>query len=784
MPPHTGSIVRFALAFAACLATAATTAIAQEWCDTHIVWAKRAGAAAGPPLRGFCPTLGLCDDPLVRDASVPPPDGLFKPVHLHFVVLREDDGTNPAATESYIAFQLAQLNADYAPHRIHFVAGYHWVDSSEYRSLIEAEVDPMKQAHAREPGRRCNIFVTDLSGIGGGLLGRAIFPWDPAALSDTGGIIIDEGAFGMGQKTLTHEMGHIVGLWHTHRGVVEFYDDAGQLLPCALDGDPCDCDCYERADGVQGDITGDFASDTPPTPVNFTCNPPGGDDPCSATPWGATQPENYMGYAPDSCYSMFTGQQSGRMNCWINSNLRGWYAGSWGGELKRVASDGSAADRFGLAVAISDDIAVVGAYLDDLPGAFNCGSAYVFERAADGTWVEQAKLNASDAAGDDNFGISVAVSAETDTIVIGAHMDDHGPTMSNAGSAYVFVRTAGVWAQQAKLVASDGAATDFFGWRVGVSGDTAIIGAYFNDQVAFNAGAAYVFERIGGAWSEQQKLTASDGAGADAFGFSVAISGDTAIVGAYLHDLPGLLNAGAAYVFTRTFGIWSEEQKLTAPDAATTDFFGYSVAVSADTVAVASPLDDVSFGFDHGAVNVFVRSAGVWSHQTRLTASDAAPGDTFGQQVGISADALTVGAFQDDHAGGADAGSAYVFMRADGAWSQHVELTASDAAADDRFGAAVALSGDTALVGAYFDDNAGGLDAGSAYFYRILPLCAGDINGDGQVDAGDVPLMVQALTVGALTPAQRLAADLDGNGVVDGDDISLFVDAVIAGAGC
>ena len=193
-------------------------------------------------------------------------------------------------------------------------------------------------------------------------------------------------------------------------------------------------------------------------------------------------------------------------------------------ETKLTASDGAAADIFGFSVAISGDTAVVGAALDDVPGAANddtaSGSAYVFVRSA-GAWSEQQKLTASDAAAGDLFGRSVAISGES--VVVGAFNDDD--TASDSGSAYVFQRSGTTWSQEAKLTASDAALSDFFGFSVAISGDTAVVGAHLDDDAGGDSGSAYVFQRSAGVWSEQQKLTASDAALADEFGFSVAISG-------------------------------------------------------------------------------------------------------------------------------------------------------------------------------------------------------------------------------------------------------------------
>ena len=223
-------------------------------------------------------------------------------------------------------------------------------------------------------------------------------------------------------------------------------------------------------------------------------------------------------------------------------------------ESKQFANDGANEDRFGFSVSVSGDTAVIGAWLDDDDGAAS-GSAYVYVR--DGTtWSKQAKLRASDGASSDRFGYSVSISG--DTVVIGVYGDDDNG--SGSGSAYVYVRDGTTWSEQAKLTASDGAAEDWFGVSVSVSGDTAVIGAYLDDDHGSASGSAYVYVRDGSTWSEQAKLTASDGMANDLFGLSVSVSNDTAVIGAYLDDDNGNAS-GSAYVYVRDRTTWSEQAK-------------------------------------------------------------------------------------------------------------------------------------------------------------------------------------------------------------------------------
>ena len=307
--------------------------------------------------------------------------------------------------------------------------------------------------------------------------------------------------------------------------------------------------------------------------------------------------------------------------------------------------------------------------------------------------MEQQKLTASDGTAGDSFGWSVSISG--DTAIVGSFRDsDNG---SESGSAYIFVRSGTTWTEQQKLTASDGTASDWFGRSVSISGDTAIVGAH--------SLSAYVFVRSGTSWTQQQKLTASDGvAVGDSFGASVSISGDTAIVGAYGDDDKGT-NSGSAYVFVRSRTSWIQQQKLTASDGTAGDSFGWSVSISGDTAIVGSYRDSDN-GSESGSAYIFVRSGTTWTEQQKLTASDGAVDDWFGRSVSISGDTAIVAAYS---------GSAYVFVRSGTSWTQQQKLTASDGASSDAFGISVSISGDTAIVGAHTDD----YDHGSAYVFAL-----------------------------------------------------------------
>lgn len=290
------------------------------------------------------------------------------------------------------------------------------------------------------------------------------------------------------------------------------------------------------------------------------------------------------------------------------------------------------------------------------------------------------KLLASDGAASDVLGASVDISG--DTAVVGAYFDDDSGNAS--GSAYVYIRNGQVWSEQQKLVASDAAADDRFGFSVSVSGDTVVVGSHLNDDDGDRSGSAYVFTRTGQTWSEQQKLTASDAAPLDLFGRSVSISGDSVIIGAYQDDDDGV-RSGSAYVFTRNGSVWGEQQKLTASDASHSDLFGWSVALSGDTGIVGA------FGTaGQGSAYVFIRQNGVWSEQQKLIASDGVGDNSFGQSVAIAADTAIVGA--------ASIEAAYVYARNATTWTEQ-KIQANNVVSGDRFGETVSVSGDKVVVG-------------------------------------------------------------------------------------
>ena len=359
---------------------------------------------------------------------------------------------------------------------------------------------------------------------------------------------------------------------------------------------------------------------------------------------------------------------------------------TWTQQAKLTASDGASGDQFGISVSVSGDTAVVGAF----GKSSGQGAAYVFVRS-DGIWSQQAELTASDGAGGDQFGISVSVNGAT--AVIGA-----ASQASGQGAAYVFVQSGSTWTQQAKLTASDGAAGDKLGASVSVNSGTVVAGA---PGKASTQGAAYVFLQSGSTWTQQAKLTASDGAAGDSFGNAASLSGNTAVVGAYAKNS----SQGSAYVFARSGASWAQQAELTASDGKPGDHFGKSVGVDSGTVVAGAN----ARSFNTGAAYVFVSSGSTWSQQAELVASDATESYQFAFSVAVSGDTVAAGAPIQFNG----TGRGYFFARAAANWAQQAEIGASDAASPDDFGWAVAVSGNTAVVGALFKNGF----AGAAYVF-------------------------------------------------------------------
>lgn len=438
---------------------------------------------------------------------------------------------------------------------------------------------------------------------------------------------------------------------------------------------------------------------------------------------------------------------------------------------KLLPFEGRAGDRFGHAVAVDGDFAAIGAYRDDdacSPGSScNSGSVYVYQR--NGTaWQYMAELHPADLAPGDQFGRAVALSGNT--LLVGSPLDDDFGSAS--GSAYVFVFDGTQWTQQDKLTAADAAGGDSFGDAVALDGDTAVIGCYLDDHAAGpNAGAAYVFDRSGTEWTQTTKLTAADSASADNFGNTVAIDGDTIVVGAENDDDPTAgRNAGSAYVFTRASSTWSQAAKLTADVPGMDDRFGWDVDVDGSRLIVNALEED-----DHGAVYVFEGAGSAWASTARIVPDDVSTFDDFGHSIALAGDVILIGVPNDDDVCGGspscDAGAAYLYQNIGGVWSQLTKQIAADVQADDELGYAVALDGGTMVLGARMH-SALAEDAGAAYMYQLdcVVSCEGDLDLNGRVDAFDIVALTDSWGGGPET-----GHDVNGDGVVNVFDLFVIL---------
>lgn len=319
--------------------------------------------------------------------------------------------------------------------------------------------------------------------------------------------------------------------------------------------------------------------------------------------------------------------------------------GVWRQQAKLTADDGQEADNFGVSVSVYGDIALIGARSAGNGLGVNTGAAYVFVRESDGGWRQQSKLTADDGQSDDNFGVSVSI--DGDVVLVGADFADN-ENGEETGAAYVFVQqNDGSWRQQAKLTADDGLSADYFGGAVSLDGDTAVVGASYADNgEGVYAGAVYAFVRdTEGVWRQQAKLTASDGADSDYFGVSVSVDGDRVLVGADYADTQQGENAGAAYLYARdTAGVWTQRAKLTAADGKAADDFGWSVALEGDTALIGSDYADVDRGVNAGAAYLFDRSAdGVWQQRAKLSMPEAPAFSYFGESVALFGETAVTG---------------------------------------------------------------------------------------------------------------------------------------------
>ncbi len=432
-------------------------------------------------------------------------------------------------------------------------------------------------------------------------------------------------------------------------------------------------------------------------------------------------------------------------------------------KAKLTASDGAAVDQFGYSSAVSNllgiagaspDIAIVGIVNDDIGAAVSRGSANIYKLNASGAWVFEAKLQASDGLANDFFGASVAIFG--DTAMVGAPNDDG--TFVNQGSAYIFKRSsAGVWTQSAKVIASTPAANALLGFSVALtstsvatatSADLAIAGAVQDTINTLAAqGSAYVYKRAtAGTWSQEAKLvvTGTDAQANEYFGQSVSMYGDRALVGTPGDDIGAVVDRGSGYVFKRsTAGVWTQEAKVVASDGAAADYFGFSCCLFNNHLIMGAPNDDFSTVADRGSAYIFQLSGtSTWTQEAKIVASDGIASDFFGSSVALQGNLALATAPNDDgpaQGGGTsftNLGSAYLFVQSGTAtWTQEPRFTCADGQAEKYFGDSVGIFGDSAIVGADGDDISGMQDRGSAYIFLLTPA---DCNNNGIPDSDDI----------------------------------------------
>jgi hypothetical protein len=541
-------------------------------------------------------------------------------------------------------------------------------------------------------------------------------------------------------------------------------EEAGATYPITID--PIAQQAYLKASNTPSGGTGTFDSFGTSVSVSGNTVVVGAPGENSSTKGVNTAPNENAGY-------------SGAAFVFVRNGT------SWSQQAYLKASNTGKNDEFGSSVAIITETIVVGARFEASStkgvnttpndASFGSGAAYVFVRSGT-VWSQQAYLKASNAGENDAFGTSVAFS--NNTLVVGAPGESSSSKginstpnedASNAGAAYVFIRSGTTWSQQAYLKASNSGEDDEFGISVAASADTLVVGAAGEssntqgvntspNDFAFDSGAAYVFFRSGTTWTQQAYLKASNTGVNDKFGVSVAVSSNTLVVGASQEDSSttsvnstpneSAENSGAAYVFVRSGSVWSQQAYLKARNSGTEDQFGTSVSVSGETLVVGAPFEaSSSKGVNStanntssasGAAYVFIRSGTTWSQQAYLKASNSGMNDEFGTSVAVSSNTVIVGArFEASSTNGInttsdngaeDSGAAYVFFRNGTAWAQEAYMKHSgNLPGGDYFGSAVAVSGNTVVVGAAGEDsstkgvnstpNESGSDAGAAYVF-------------------------------------------------------------------
>lgn len=359
--------------------------------------------------------------------------------------------------------------------------------------------------------------------------------------------------------------------------------------------------------------------------------------------------------------------------------------------------------------------ALAGGGIAGLAGCNRLGSDDLPISTTDGVTTETATLVPENRSQNDRFGQSVSVA--DGTVFIGAPYDGD-PNGRWVGAAYVFERARDGWRARGKLTASDGDSFDRFGQSVAVDGDTALV-ASPNDETpnGQNAGAVYVFERGAQGWAQKAKFAPNTGDSGDTFGGSLALGGQTALVGAPTDEDPSGLYAGSASVFDGSGSNWRERATLSPREGAKQDSFGSSIDLSGDTAVVGASGVQSADGQASGAAYVFDRSGGEWSQRGRLTAEDGDGGDAFATSVAVTGDTAVVGAPQDEDPNGTNAGAAYVFGASGDGWTQMAKLVPENGDAEEFFGWSVAMANGVAFVSAPKANEPKGTRVGAVYVF-------------------------------------------------------------------
>lgn len=393
-------------------------------------------------------------------------------------------------------------------------------------------------------------------------------------------------------------------------------------------------------------------------------------------------------------------------------------------EFQRIdPTNGSAADGFGSAVAVSGDRVLVGAPEHDSVAA-EAGAAYIYENVG-GTWVEQL-LTASDGAAMDAFGLSVAI--DGDLAVIGAPADT--PFGFNSGSAYVFERIGGTWTEVQKLTASNGILGDLYGISVSIEGDRIIVGAC---QVSsfqffgFGNGRIFVYERSGGTFQETQIITASDGAPGDRFGVNHDAEGDLLLISAENKDITGP-TSGAAYLFEYSGGTWNELDRIEPSDGVGGDFFSMGLALENGTAVCGSP-NHAANGNNSGALYVFERSGSTWNETQKLLAGTGSAEDWLGRWVRFENGVIWSGAHSNNQS---KTGSLHTWSNDGSAWVEGSSFVPTDAVVGDQHGYAFDVDGSRLMVGSRRASRAGATYEYSSVLSVIAPAGC-DLNPAGSI---------------------------------------------------